>query len=291
MLAKRPEIERRLEAAREQLAAAEAARDAIAASEPEAIGTAEAHAAWRAKRDNANGEVERLGKVLRAIEEEVENVNLAEAEANLRRRHAEKLKLNTALAKRTQADIARANAILLPLLRDVAASTAEDQAISAALSKLELDLEPVVPAELLARGKPALPRKQIAQERVWLWTKASDRFLIGDQDSVEDRGGGKGMLKAGMSIFPCIKSLFEKVTYHPAKRPEQPVPLWHMKLPASDGPGFVFDGSRFTDPRAVIAALDQATKAETGRPVEIELRPIPKISEAADANVSVDGAR
>jgi hypothetical protein len=59
---------------------------------------------------------------------------------------------------------------------------------------------------------------------------------------------------------------------------ERTVPLWHMKLPASDGPGFVFDGSRFTDPRAVTAALDQATKAERARPVEIELRPIPTIS-------------
>jgi hypothetical protein len=62
-------------------------------------------------------------------------------------------------------------------------------------------LDPVVPAEILARGKPALPRKEISRERVWLWTKFRDGHLIGDQDAVEDRGGGKGLLRAGISTF------------------------------------------------------------------------------------------
>jgi hypothetical protein len=279
MLAKRPETERRLEAAREELAAAEAAAAAIAAIEGDTIGTAEAHATWRAKRDSANGEVERLRKVLRAIEEEAESVNLAEAEANLRRRHAEKVKSNAALAKKIREVTSKANATLLQLALEVAISAAEDQTIYAALPD---DLDPLVPADVQARGRHALPRKEISRERVWLWVKFHGGHLIGDQDAVEDRGGGKGLLRVGMSTFPCVKALFEQVMYHPAEPMERTVPLWQMKLPASDGPGFAFDGSRFTDVRVVIAALDQATSAKEKRerPVEIELRPIPTIETA-----------
>jgi hypothetical protein len=277
MLAKRPEIERRLEAAREELTAAEAAAAAISATEAESIITSEAHFAWRAKRDTANGEVERLGKLIRAIELEAESALLAKAEAKLRGRHADKLKMNSDLADRIRRDLAKANAILLSLLRDVAVSAAEDQMINATIPD---DLEPLMTAEFLARGRSALPRKEIGRERVWLWTRVHGGHLIGDQDAVEDRGGGEGMLKSGLSTFPCVKALFEQVTYHPAEPMERIQPVWHMKIPHSDGPGFAFDGSRFADPRAALAALDYAAraKATTERPIEIELTAVPTVA-------------
>jgi hypothetical protein len=56
---------------------------------------------------------------------------------------------------------------------------------------------------------------------------------------------------------------------------ERAVSLLRMQLPRPDGPDFAFDGSRLTDPRAILAALDRSAMAKPPeRPVEIELTPI-----------------
>jgi len=279
----------RLERAREDLATTQTKASELASVETDARATAEGYAAWRAERAAVDVEIERLTLLVADLEEPAaQERELSTLEA-VRNEHAKKRKANAALAVRIRNDLAKANEILLALVHDVAKSTYEDLQLN---NQLPDDLEPIISADHLARGRPGLARKEIARERVWLWTKVRGGFLIGDQDAVEDRGGGKGMLKSGLSTFPCVKSLFEQVTYHPAEPMERIQPVWHMKLPLSDGPGIAFDGSRFADPRAVIAALDQVArpKATTERPVEIELRPLPSVSDAADADASAEGA-
>jgi hypothetical protein len=50
--------------------------------------------------------------------------------------------------------------------------------------RLPEDLEAIVPADLLARGRPELDRKELKKTRVMLWANARGVALIGDQDSV-----------------------------------------------------------------------------------------------------------
>jgi hypothetical protein len=266
--------------------AAQAKSEELAATEIDALLSADAYAAWRAER--AAVEIERLSALAAALEgpaaREYE-INAADA---LRKRHAGKLKANAALADRIRLDIARINEIAIPLLAAVVASDAEDRQLN---GQLPDDIEPVLGADHLARGRLALPRKEIAHEIIWLWVKRDSHFLFGEQDAVESRDGCSGLMKVGMSTFPCVKVPFEKVTYHPAEPVARVQPILHMKLPQTDGPGFAFDGSRFVDLRALTAELDRVArpKATAERPIEIELVPISTVS-AAGTDVSAEGA-
>src|SRR5947208_2164089 len=100
MLAPRPELERKIEAAREALAAAEEASIAIAEVETEALETKKGHEAWRAKRDAAGAEIDRLVKLICALEMEAASSGRIENEEELRRRHRDKLESNKKLAVR-----------------------------------------------------------------------------------------------------------------------------------------------------------------------------------------------
>jgi hypothetical protein len=268
------------ERAREELAAAQAKANEIAPAEAEARLTAKDYAAWRASRAAVDVEIERLSALVASLEEPAERERELNAFAAIRKQHAAKVKANADLAARVRADVARANAILLSLLRDVAASALEDQRIN---SQLPDDLEPVVGADHLARGRPELPRKEIDKTTAWLWTRRDKlSFLIGDQDAVESHDGCSGLLRSGLSTFPCVRVPYEQRSYHPAEPMERAQPLWQMKLPRSDAPGFVFDGTRLNYPGEAIAALDHAVRPKVPgeRPIEIELTPIPAVSTA-----------
>jgi len=274
-----------LKSVEKDLAAVQTRSEQLAAAEDEARSSADAYAAWRASRAAVDVEIERLTALAASLEEPARLERERNAIEAARKRHAEKVKSNAELAKRTQDEIAKMNAIMLPLLRDLAASQAEDQFLNASLPN---GLDPLIPAEFLARGRPGLPRKEIARERVWLWTKLHGGHLIGDQDAVEDRGGGNGMLQAGVSTFPCVKALFEQTTYSPTEPMERPQTLLRMQLFQGDGPGLAYDGTRLTDPRAVLSALDYATRprATAERPIEIELRQIPAVTTVATDEVA-----
>jgi hypothetical protein len=77
----------------------------------------------------------------------------------------------------------------------------------------------------------------------------------------------------------CVAALFDQIEYHPAEAGERPQPLWQMRLPVSDAPGFAFDGTNLPFPDQVVGALGKAESAKEPRerPIEIELRPVPSI--------------
>ena len=60
--------------------------------------------------------------------------------------------------QRIKAGLAKANGILLALVRDVAEAAADDAAINAALPD---DVDPLIPADFIARGRSGLDRKEL----------------------------------------------------------------------------------------------------------------------------------
>jgi hypothetical protein len=286
MAGKTDDLKMRIEAARAQQETVEAKLASLNSTEAAASQSTAAYVQWRADCDRQSMERERLAKLIEALEAEIVSRDVADVEATLRARYAEKLKINFDLAKQIKKELTRAREILFPLLRAVAAAAQEDMAIN---SKLPEDLHPLASANHLARGKSELPRTEISNNKIWLWTRADGGHLIGDQDAVEDLGNGRGRLRHG-SRLPCVQALFEKREYHPREPMVHATPLWHMRIPYGDAPGG-FDGSLISDPRRAIAALDQAVRGpEADRPVEIELRPIPSIGDAANADAPADGA-
>jgi hypothetical protein len=277
-----------LERAKADLAAAQVRSEALASTEADARSSADTYSDWRASRDAIDVEIERLSGLAASLEEPADRERERNAVEAVRKRHAEKVKSNAALARRIRDDVARANAILVPLLCDLAASNAEDFQLNGHLPD---DLDPIVGADFLARAKPGLPRKKISSKIIQVWVKRDHPdFVIGDQDSVESRDGHTGLVKVGQSTFVCIKIPFCEISYHPEEPMQRPEPLTAMRLLSGDEPGLLYDGSRCADPRSTIAALNQvpSVSERRERPIETEMTPIPTI---ADANASAEGAR
>jgi hypothetical protein len=116
--------------------------------------TAAAFQKWLADHSATTAERERLMTVIENLERDVTVAEAEQAAADLRKRYAAKVVANEKLAQRIKADIAKANAILLALVRDVA----EGAAINAALPD---DVEPLLPADFIARGRPGLDHKEL----------------------------------------------------------------------------------------------------------------------------------
>jgi hypothetical protein len=266
-----------LDQAHADLVTIEAELNALTAAKSVAIHNAASFAQWKADYNLKQAERERLTALIEALKPEVALIESEEAEAALRKRYAAKVTANAKLAARIKADLAKANGILLALVRDVAEAAAEDSEVNAALPD---DLAPLIPAGIIARGRPGLERQELEKTRVWLWVNARNGALIGDQDQVIDRGDGRGRIGEGSYTVNCTSALFEQIEYHPAEPAQRPRDMWQMLLPQPDGPGVAFDGTKLSYPSEVLGALASAERANEPRerPIEIELRPVPAIA-------------
>ncbi|KGT75647.1 hypothetical protein MA20_30985 [Bradyrhizobium japonicum] len=266
-----------LDKARAALEAVEAELAALQATKSEAARDRASFDEWRAKSAAATAEHERLIALIETLKQEAAADDALEAEAALRRRYAVKVTANAKLATRIKSDVAKANAIMLGLVRDVWESAAEDVEINAALPD---DLEPLVPADFIARGRPGLERQELKRTRVWLWVNSRGGGLIGDQDVVTDHGDGRGRIGQGPYTVICTHALFDQAEYHPAESAERPEALWQMRLPRPDGPGFAFDGTRCNYPSDALAEIALRARAQEPRkrPTEVELRPVPSVA-------------
>lgn len=272
---KKSEIEARLNEARATLASAEEAKQLLAAREGAAIAASSSdYAAWKSERDANETELDRLAKLIVILEADIAATTEAEADSNVRKRYDGQLKANAVLAKRIRADVTKANEILLALIRDVSAAAIEDASINGSLPD---DLVPLVGAEQLARGKAALPRKDIATENLMLWVRNDSGSLIGDQDRVEDQGGGRGVLRTTMGWdHRCRQQLYRSISFHPAETAENPQPLFKtIRIPHADRPGLAWDGERIRSARDCLLALDVPRDGTKERPVETELVLVP----------------
>lgn len=267
-----------LATARSELAAVKNDLTALLAAKNDAARSASAFTKWRTDHATATVERERLVALVEILGTEAATAEAKDADASLRKRHADRKAANLKLAARIKADLARANSILLALFRDVASAQIEDSAIN---DRLPEGLGPLIPANELARGRAALPSTEIGRERVWLWADVRNNLLIGDQSTVIDDGGGFGHFGQGPYYRACRAVLVEKIERHPVTRAERAGPLWQFRLPQADGPGTAFDGTHCYSPETVIAKLDDtADAAPAERPVEVELRPLQTTTEA-----------
>lgn len=283
MLDNKVDQQKRLEAARAELAVVECALTKLVTTKVAASASSAAFAAWRQEHDTRTAERERLQILIEVIERDLAAAIAADRIEELRQRHAAKLVENAKLAERVRSDLAKANAIYIALIRDVARSAVEDQAISAELPE---DLGPLISADQLARARPGLSREEISRERLVLWVQSSSGGLIGDQEAVEDLGNGFGRIArplASMADTRCVRQLFEEAQFHPAEPAERARPLWEVVILQPDGPRTLFDGTEMRQPREVLAALDRAVapREPRARPVETEIRPIEMVRPAS----------
>lgn len=280
---RKSEIEARLNEARTTLASAEEAKRLLAAREGAAVASSSGdYAAWKSEWDANETELDRLRKLIACEEGDLAVATEAEADSSIRKRYDAQLKANVSLSKRIRADLTKANEILLALIRDVSAAAVEDASINDGLPD---DLAPLVGAEQLARGKTAMPRKEIGTENLMLWVRNDNGFLIGDQDRVEDQGEGRGVLRTGAGWHVCRQQLYKSVSFHPAERAENPQPLFMaIRVPLADRPGLAWDGERIRGVRDCLLALDVPRDWTKERPVETELVLVPHAAPIAANN-------
>jgi hypothetical protein len=272
MFGRKSEIEKRLDAAKLDVAAARTKLSAIDAREVEALADSAAFATWSAERKQAATEVDRLERLTTALASNEEDRKRHEVEAALQKRVDAAKKNNAAVAERMRMDGAKLAAALKALARDVAASQVE----TAAINKLLPDGTPhLIDANNLARGRPAIPRENISEKTLQLWCRATDGGLMGDQDAVVEADAGKGHLVTNGMRIDCVRREFRSVQYHPEIWSEIPEPLHALlRLPNFDRPFVDFDG-QFMVEKAVAELNLDPPKADkkARRPVQTELIP------------------
>ena len=278
------ELQRKLETAQGELAAAQLRRDSVLAEENAATVTSVAFNRWRSERDTAIVETERLTRLVGSIETAIDDQRNTEAAEAYRKQVAAAKKRNAALARQMIDDGADITTRIRNLLREVALAEIETQAVNAL--RTSADDEIVVSAEFLARGRPAVPRKDLGcGEHLMLWVFKSTGNLIGDQDGVIQIGPGVGFLPipgSSMPHQPCVQRKYVSRRYLPAEPAEYPDPLAsQLKLPDFSGGGLSWDGSRIVPtPLAVLAELErvpiQGTKRSRSEQMELEpAEPLP----------------
>jgi hypothetical protein len=284
MLAKRPEIERRLDAAREQLRSAEATVAAIAAREEAAISDQADYDKWRTAHSAAVAEVGRIRKLVAAIEDQVMRESKQKAAAALQDRVEAQNRANQLLARRLREEGGRASAVLLDLMHDVAKAAAQDAAINSRLGPAEQ----IPGAELIARGQPFRPRENVGEKLLEMWVFASTGVAVPHQSDVRVDGDGIGSLPSGAGgrfRIKCVKRKFRKIQYREEQQPARIEPIvTAARIPRFDGPGVIWDGPKIAHPSRAFEIFDQLSKVSPKDDLLTELVPVGSWPPAGEAS-------
>jgi hypothetical protein len=274
LLAKIPEAERRLDAAREGLAAAEAAVAAIAAREKAAINDQANYDRWQRENSAAAAEVTRLGKLVASIEEQATRESEEKAAAALRERVGSQNRANQQLARRLRDEGVKASAVLLDLMHDVAKAAAEDAAINSRLGPADQ----IPSAELIARGQPFRPRENVSEKQIELWSFASTGIACANQGDVRIDADGGGSLPSGAEgrfRIRCVRRKFRKIRYREEMQPARVEPMaLAARIPRFDGPGLLWDGPRISHPSRALEIFDQLSQVVPNDDLLTELVPV-----------------
>jgi hypothetical protein len=210
-----------IDSSRQDLAAANAALDAILARELEATDTAASFGAWRAECDAATSEVDRLTKLLDRLEAVAGEAERQAQAAALAKRADTQRQANEALARRISAEGGPAIEKLLELARDIATASMVDEALNSALP----DAERVVSADALARLRTPTPRENISEKAIDLWVFARSGAIVGNQDDVNPtRDGSTGLIRGSQTR--AVKRKFRSITYREAESRQPLVPFF-----------------------------------------------------------------
>jgi hypothetical protein len=271
---RKSENEKRLSATRNELTTAQRRLDVRAAKETEALADGAAYSTWRAGRDADASEVYRLTHLIAALEAGEEAARQYDIDEALRKRVDAARKNSATIAERLKTDGVRLSTELKALARDVATSQVETAAINRLLS--DAGMPSLADANNLARGRPAVPRKDIEEKTLSLWCRATDGGLLGDQDAVAAIDASSGHLFVNNYRVDCVRREFRSIQYHPEGWSEIPE-FFHttLRLPHFDRQGVDFDGSRLIEQDVAGMNLEPA-KAEkkSRRPVQTELIPV-----------------
>jgi hypothetical protein len=263
LLAKVPEAERRIEAARERLAAAEAAVTAIAAREETAINDPATYDKWQREHFAAAAEVTRIGKLVASFEEQATRESKEKGAAAFRERVDAQNRANQLLARRLCDEGAKAAAVLRDLMHDVARAATADAAINASLGPADQ----IPSAELIARGQPFRARENVSEKRLEMWVFSSTGVACPNQSDVRVEADGTGSLPSGAQgsfRIRCVKRKFRKIQYREEKQPTRIEPrVMAARIPRFDGPGLLWDGPRISHPSRALEIFDQLSQVST----------------------------
>lgn len=274
-LLRKSESEKRLASARPDLNAARAQLAAIDTDETAALSDGVSFARWREKRAAAAAEVERLERLVAALEAGAEAARAHDEAEAMRVKRTAARKAADDLAKRIREDGQRMAAELLQLAKEAAQQALDAAALN---SNLPVGEAPIPIADILARDFGTEPRQDIASREVQLWVAESTGMVIGDQDAVVSSDGihGQVHVMGGSMRWKCVKRLHRETTFHPRTLSDWPGNLFSLiRLPRLDGPGVLFDGAYATVEAAASLDVAAVTKPAKRRPRAIQTETIP----------------
>jgi hypothetical protein len=245
-----------INSSRQDLTAAKTALDEILARELASTDTAVTFSAWRADRDAAISEIDRLTKLVARLESAAdEDERQAEAAALAKRVNAQR-QANEALARRITLTAGPAIEKLLELVRDVAIAAMVDGALNA---KLPDDADKIASADMIARARAPAQRENLSEKLVSLWVFASTGSVIGNQDDVVPTGDDStGFIRGAQHKTHAIRRKFKSITYRDAETRQPLVPFFAaLRLPSPNGPGLVWDPRDGLSAAAALEALNR----------------------------------
>jgi hypothetical protein len=270
-LFRKSENEKRLSGAGADLVTARAKLSAIDAKEGDAIVNGATFATWQNERAAAATELDRLERLIAALQAGGEAARQHDLDEAFRIRMEAARKNNTDVAERLRTEGAQLAAAMKALARDVAASQVETAAINRALPS---GTPPLQDANNLARGRPGVPRQDISEKMIDLWCRATDGGLIGEQDAVVPVDTQTGHLFINKTRVDCVKRKFRSVQYNPDVWSEIPEPFHStLRIPNFDRQGADFDGQRMIEEQVAAVSVEPppATEKKSRRPVQTEL--------------------
>lgn len=292
---------RRLDEARDQLAAVKSTKDGLVATEAEAAATSEAYVEWRRQTAVAEVEFDRLTTLVARREGELQAAQEAEAQAAQAEVEAAFERDAQVTGKLIVDNLAK----MTKLARETVAAIANSELKRAtAQANRSKDLPPLRSAEDRVRSTTALPRLVINEEVVtrWVFTKTANVITDPEQAAkVSPRGDGKtgfivshsgGVVGRVVHNHPVHLQAFRKITYHPpiAEKIGAGELMRELRIPglrSIDPPGWHL-ALNFPSPRDLLTQIERLTAAEKAGPRREVIEELQPIDDASLARRAID---
>lgn len=284
----KPKLIDRLAAAENDLAAATAAADQIAAREGDAAETAATFAAWQAEMAAAENEKKRLTFLVAKLKADIEAEAQQAAEAAQAKLEADAEREAERVGGEIKRFFDQFGPQALDLLRAIA--NADILVERANRGRQAAGRRPIDGPEARARRTEGRSAEIVGERTVHLWVYRSTGRII-DPDTAENIVSSDGMTGAMRSDATMMtygdngveRRAFREIVRRPAQRASVPDPLaMTLTLPALTGDRPLWEPSRYYIPSSVIEKLDarEGNKPVDAKP-EVEYVPLPPDEAAA----------
>lgn len=230
-------LKRDLQSAQQQLAAAQAAAEALNAEEANSLESDESYNNFTRRQKLAAREVERLEKVVREIEAAIDDDLAARELAAFEERYAAVKARNLEAVERLVAFRDEVAPEILKLVADLA----QDQEDVDDVNRFVPWQRQLRPADSTVRDRPSQEEEVISSEVIELWCNDMGRPLPEQQQSFvvvdEDGNGCNGSIAAnfGKKGIPCHLRKFRRTVKASFRPASDALPLWRsLVLPRLD---------------------------------------------------------